>query len=462
MLDVAVIGGGISGLAAAYALKTAGKGRVALALFEKESRVGGWIKTLRKDGFLFDLGPHTIRTRGTGLEALKLAISLNLQEELLFPTKASHARYILQETELKKAPSSLFSFFFSPLAKKLLPALLREPFVAQGDNEKETVADFFERRFSKDLADTFIDPLMKGIFAGDSRELSLKACFPNLSSAEATHRSLILWMLFSKREKVPADLQAYKKQGPLFSFKRGMESLTEALRKELKESLFTGEEVTKLSFNKTWMITLKSGKEFKAKAIITALPLPPLKKLLAPLLQKSPCTFEIPYASLAVVPIGFNRKLKEVPEGFGYLVPSKEKSPLLGAIFDSSIFPTQGESPEKTRMTAMLGGALHPGFLQQTDEEIKNVALRELRQHLRIKILQPDFIEVHRINSAIPQYAIGHCQQMECFQQELKRKLPTLQWIGSSVGGVSIGDCIKTANQAAESALSIINAPHLF
>ncbi|CRX37634.1 protoporphyrinogen oxidase [Estrella lausannensis] len=453
MLDVAVIGGGISGLAAAYALKTEGGGKVKQALFEKENRVGGWIKTLRREGFLFDLGPHTIRTRGTGLEALRLALSLNLQNEILFPAKASHARYILQNGELEKAPSGFLSLIFSPLSRKLLPALLREPFVARGNNENETVADFFARRFSKDLADTFIDPLMKGIFAGDSRQLSLRACFPDLSVAETTHRSLILWMLFGDRTPPPVDMQVYKRQGPLFSFRQGMATLTDALEKDLQDTLFKGEEVVKLTFDKTWTITLLSGKQFKARSIITALPLPPLKKLLGPLLPEAACGFEIPYASLAVVPIGFKSKLHQVPEGFGYLVPSQEKSPLLGAIFDSSIFPSQGEGSFKTRMTAMLGGALHPGFLQQTDEEIKETALKEISRHLKIKPLQPDFIEVHRIASAIPQYGIAHCREMARFQQELKTKLPTLQWIGSSVGGVSVGDCIHTANRAAAETL---------
>lgn len=455
MIDVAVIGGGISGLAAAYAVRTFGKGMFKTAVFEKEKRAGGWIKTLRKEGFLFDLGPHTIRTRGSGLEALSLALELNLESELLFPSKKSHARYILRNGTLEKIPSGLISLLFSPLTKSLLPALCRDLLIPRGGDEDETVADFFSRRFSKNMAESLIDPMIKGIYAGDSRKLSLKACFPDLYQAEKEYRSLLLWTLFGKSEKTDPKLKALKSKGPLFSFKRGTGVLTEALEKTLEDSLFLGDSVASIHFDKTWTLILSSGKEVKARAVIGALPLNPLKQLLKPHIPEISSVIDIPYASLAVVPLGFKKELPCMKDGFGYLVPTSEKSPLLGAIFDSSIFPDQGSGHLKTRMTAMLGGDLFKDVIEKSDEEIKELAIKELSSHLHSP-LTPDFIEVHRARSAIAQYIPGHLRKVQELQTLLEKKLPHFDWIGSSVGGVSIGDCIRGAKRAAIKRLDLL------
>lgn len=417
MVDVAILGAGISGLTLAYELKDFCK----VALIEKSSRTGGWIQTREKNGRIFELGPNSIRMRGSGLHAYNLALKLGLEKEIIYPSVEARKRYILHKGSLEPLPDSLLSFFTSPLLKGIRRHLLKEPFVKKSLLEDESINAFFSRRFTPRLTDTLIDALITGIYAGDGDALSMRSCFPQLFDAEKKSRSLLLWMLFKEKER-PIH--------PFFSFQKGMETLTKALEKEVKEALHTEDEVQKIAYHNGWKITCVSGKTFHARFLVSTLSIPALKKLISPL------EIAIPYGSCAIVPL-----VAKIPKpGFGYLVPHKEKSPLLGAIFNGSIFPQR-----ESQITAMLGGGRNPGLLEKSDEEIMGTAITEMSQHLGMK-LQPEYGFVHRVYEAIPHYPVGTWKAIERF---LTAQGAHIAFTGSAFAGVSVGDLVKHAQALA-------------
>lgn len=425
--DVAILGAGISGLATAFELKNLSQGSLRIALFEKSNRAGGYIQTINKERFQFELGPNSIRTRGSGLAALDLALKLGLQDEIIFPSKESRNRFVLQNGELVQMPRVL----------SLFSALLREPFVKKSLLDDESVKAFFSRRFSPKI-DTLVDAFVTGIFAGDSALLSMRSCFSELFHREKKYRSLLLSLLFNKKKK-----SEFQSEGSFFSFRSGMETLPLALQKHLEGSISFGEEAVKIEYDKGWTIHFKSGKKIHAKKLVSALPLPSLKKLISPI-------DEIPHASVAVVPVAFESKDIVYKKGFGYLVPSKEKSPLLGVIFNEAIFPGSGF----TKMTLMLGGIRNLEVLKKSDGEILDLGLQELFKHLNSKPAKPVYTHVHRADSAIPQYPVGYYKALERFSLIAKEQLPHFAYTGTGFAGVSIGDLITNAKLTAKEILA--------
>jgi len=376
-VDTLILGGGISGLVLAYAIKDA-------LLFEKTPRVGGLIQTITKDGYQFEIGPNSIRTNES---VLSLAEELHLKDEILIPPKST--KYILHNGRLESLS------LLSPLLKGLRLTLLKGLFFKNSIHETDSVLDYFSRRFSPEVVERLIDPIVTGIYAGDPASLSMSCAFPD-----------------RRKPKIP-----------FFSFRNGMETLTKALQNKVQDRLFLNEEAEALSYDKGWRVRFKSGKTIHAKTLISALPLPALNKLL-------PEVPMIPHASLAVVSIAYEPVAHK--KGFGYLVPHKEKSPLLGAIFNSSIFP---RDEPLMRLSAMLGGVRNPDILKKSDAEIIDITIKELSKHLETP-LKPRITLVHARENAIPQYPVGYTKTCN---------LPHFFAAGNAFSGVSIGDLVKNA-----------------
>lgn len=447
-----IIGAGISGLALGWFLKKRFGENQTLTVLEASERSGGWIRTHRDQGFLFEEGPRSCRTKGAGLETLQLIEELGLCEEVISASPSAKKRFIYLEGQLHSVPNTFFSFLLSPLMKGVLPALWREWQVPPSNLEDESIADFIGRRLGKEIAKKLMDPLVSGIYAGDIDKLSLRSCFPEMHRIEQTHGSLVKGM-FQKR-KIEDNLSAFikaQRRTPIFSFKNGMETLVKALQSRLTPNIQFSCRVKQISCEKDAVcVSLENGQELKGDRVFLAVPAAVAGSLLekvdptsAEKLVKSPC------ATVAVVNMGWNQKVLK-HEGFGYLVPSSQKQAILGVVFDSFAFAEQNDQANQTRLTVMMG-MHHPEVEKLSEEEIKKRSQEALNQHLGI-FFKPDVIRVFVAKRAIPQYEVGHQARLLKIENDLKSTSASrLFLVGSAWRGVAVNDCIAEAKKVAES-----------
>jgi len=391
MEKVVIVGGGISGLAARYRLSRQFP-EAEITLYEKSGRLGGCIES-SQDPYFFERGPRTIKASRSGA-LLQLIEELDLHSEIIYSSKNARKRYLWVDQKLRPLSS------FIP---KLIPALLREwrqPYPWAGD---ESIASFVERRLGKFAAETLFDPLTLGIFAGDIHHLSISACFPELKAMEQGYGSLTRAFFKRKREK--------KTKG-LLTLKGGLQTLIDRLVEQGKGAIHVNTPLEELPKERTVLAVPSSvvPSFFKGDAVVETF-------------------FEsVPSVPLTVVNIAFKEK-GLTPQGFGYLVPSKENETILGVVFDSSIFPSQGQE-EETRLTVMLrnGG--------------REEALSALKRHLRIESF-PSAVHVKTYPHAVPQYGVGHLERVDVFKEHLKEHYPHVTCIGNYLEGVSLNSCIK-------------------
>lgn len=450
MKKIVILGGGISGLSLLWYLKKKYDKDADIKLLEKTSRVGGWIRTIRKEGFLFEKGPRSCRTNGQGKATLRLIEELGLQKQVIQADVSAHHRYLYYQQHLQKIPSSLHAFLFSGLTRKLIPSLLKECFVPKSNDEDESVHNFFSRRFSREVADVFADSMTLGIYACDSRKLSIKSCFPSMYAWEQQYGSLLKGAIRSWLGKSQEDPSLYirkMQKTTLISFKEGMEYLPRILGQRLEESILLNHEVKGFKFHKGGIeLQLKDGKIFHADQVYSTLPAYVLSHLIQPHHPETSQLLSHPSSSVAVVNIGYKRQV--LPhKGFGYLVPSLEKEPILGMVWDSCVFPQQNASPEETRLTVMIGERKTP-FSQFTDADFFNRSLENVSKHLNVHE-KPDVFDVSIAHEAIPQYTFGYEQKKALIRKNISELSNRLILTGTSFNGVAINDCIAKAYEMA-------------
>ncbi len=346
-MKILIVGGGITGLSAAWFAKKRYPD-AHITLLEKESRLGGWIRTARTEGFCFEVGPRTFPFG-------RCPNLLSLIEELKLPilVSASLKKYIYTDGKLRS---------FGSFLPKLLPYLIREAFIPASTQDDQTIYEFAARRFSPDIAETLFDPLTLGIYGGDIRKLSLKCCFPSLYHMEKQHRSLIRDLFSSPKSK----------KG-LFTIKGGMQTLIDALEKHLNIEIVLNCNVDQIGDHQV----IAQDAVWRADRVIAALP-PPL-----------------PARSLWVVNLAFAGDILP-KKGFGYLIPTKEKEALLGVVFDSHIFPEQNRG-DVTCLSAMV---------RPEESEPIQAALQALQRHLHIQ-QTPIYTASFLARNAIPQFELG-------------------------------------------------------
>ncbi len=451
---IIILGAGISGMALAWHLQKKHDDAIQLTVLEKASRAGGWIQSIENDHFHFELGPHSCRPRGTGVATLQLIEDLHLEKEVIFADPAAAKRFLYFNKKLQQVPQNPFAVLTSPVTKGVFKAGLKDLFTSPSNKSDETIYDFFARRFGAAIAERLIDPLCTGIYAGDIRQLSVRSCFPLLHEWEQRHGSVIKG-LFSKNKTLDKDISSFIKEmqkSSLFSFRSGMDTLTNSLGKHCEPFLHLSSEVKSLRLdslpNQIEVLTA-NGKAFQADHVISALPSQAFSRLVEPLKPSlGRLLSSIAHASLVVVNVGFRKSVLK-KQGFGYLVPSQEKEDVLGVIWDSCVFPEQNHSAEETRLTLMMGGAHHPFLVDLSDSAILEKVAEALSNHLGVRET-PDAIHIQRIYNAIPQYALGHHQTVSAIEGEMLELSSRISCLGSSLYGVSINDCIANAKKKAE------------
>ena len=434
-----ILGGGISGLSLAFYLRKKGYTKE-ICILEKSTRVGGWLESQTEQGFFFEKGPRTFRvSRSESL--LALIHDLHLEKELLFSSEGASSKYLFYNQKLQKVPSNPFSFLTSKLTRPLLFSLFREWKIPK-NIEDESIHAFISRRFTPEVADSLFDAITTGIYGSDSKTLSISSCFPILKEWEREYGSITKGLFLHKKKK---SVYPYK-PSHLFTLKSGVGSLVTALEKEIKAEMITGQEGKHLTYKDGRFLVETESASYEAEDLFSAVPAPALAKMLhKDHKELSYLLGSIPYTNLSCVHFGYRKKVLPVT-GFGYLVPSKEKEDILGAIFDSEVFSQQSSSEKQTRLTLMLPDRGLP------DEKLYQLSVASLHKHLAISD-SPDYTSLTQCIGAIPKYLVGHQKKISDIQKIRTKELPKLQILGNYLSGASVNDSIAVARKVAEQGL---------
>jgi oxygen-dependent protoporphyrinogen oxidase len=488
---VAIIGGGITGLSAAYYLHrtaSAAGHDVRWTLIERDVRLGGKILTETiGDAFVVEGGPDSFVAQKPW--AIELACDLGLGDELMGANHVPHATWVLRrgcprpmpDGMLLIVPTKLMPFVRSPLLSpfgKLRMALdLVVP--PRRDTADETLAAFIRRRFGSEALDVLAEPLLAGIHSSECERQSILATFPRLRAMEATHGGLIRGMLASRRashheepalsvaksrsakrvEGTPAasgNLPAFA-GSPFVTLRRGVGSLVEALVARLDGTVLTGRSVTRLNHDTTaaqpYTLHLDDGATVPADAVILAVPSSVAAELVAPL---HPALAEslrpLRSVSTGTLTLAFRQADVARPlDGFGMIIPRGEQRPINAVTFSSAKF--HHRAPDDHLLARVfVGGSRHPAALDQTNDELLATARSELRAIFGITA-EPCFSRVYRWPDANPQYDLGHLERVA----QIEHLCPEgLFLAGSAYRGVGIPDCIKQGKDAAEEALKLV------
>ncbi len=437
-----VVGGGISGLTAAFRLI---RGGLRVAVLEAAPRVGGAIETLRDGGWLAELGPNTVLESHP--EVGELIRDCGLAAEKLVAAPAGKRRYVWKDETLVPLPLGPVGFLRTPLfppSAKL--RLLREPWIPRPAREtEESIAGFVRRRLGPAFLDYAVGPFVSGVYAGDPERLAVRWAVPRIAALEAEHGSLIRGALAKKKGPAP--------RGGMISFRDGLDALPLRLAAEVGE-LHTGCAVRGLrpTGGGFEVESPEMGDRWSARRVVLAVPADAAAQILVEATNgASRLLGEVPYAPVALVSLGFRRAdVKHSLGGFGFLAPRREPLRILGCLFPSSLFP--GRAPEgHVLLTAFAGGRTDPAVVAWDEERLVSLALREIDRALGLRG-QPVFRAVRRWPRAIPQYEIGHGRFAEC-AMEIERALPGLHLAGNFLGGVSVPDCIRRGAAVARAVL---------
>jgi protoporphyrinogen/coproporphyrinogen III oxidase len=436
---IGIIGGGVSGLTAAFLLKNKG---FEVTLFEKSGRVGGNIETVEIDGFKIEYAPNSLLKSPRLVDLIK---ALNLETEVLAANAANKKRYVLQNSKLKSLPMSVAKMatddYFS-LKGRL--RLLKEPFVRTKSPENESVAEFFERRLGREIVEKAADPFIAGIYAGNPETLSVRAAFPRLYELEKEFGSLLLGSLRSKTEKTDANFPR------TFSFKNGVQTLTDKLAESLGESLKTNTEVTNIEkiADGKWRVQTDSDEDI-FDALIISTPAEAAAKLIENTdANLSEQLAQIYYPPIAMVFFGVKKEtLEKNLDGFGFLVPSGERRNILGTIWNSAVF--ENRAPDGYHLlTTFVGGARNTELFEKSDDELFEIVFEELKSILGLRE-KPEFTHIKRWRKAIPQYLLGY-EKVENGIEQFERANKGIYFCSNFYKGISVGDCVKNAYALAE------------
>jgi oxygen-dependent protoporphyrinogen oxidase len=489
MKSVAIIGAGITGLTAAFYLKSKG---MPVTVYEAGARAGGVIQSARQNGFLAESGPNTILE--TSPKISELIRDLNLEARRIYPSPDAKNRYVVRDKKPVAMPSSQAEFLktklFSARAKF---ALAREPFVPpRRDGVEESVAEFVLRRLNQEFLNRAIDPLVAGIYAGDPHKLSVKHAFPKLLEAEQKYGSLLKGQFFGTREQKKSG-EISRRNAKMFSFDDGLQILTDALAVQLGDALKLNSPVTKLTqVENGWRVELSEGRVPRvpnhesevrdsqssslrsetehgaviycgtahrfAELQISGTGFQPVSAQIETHRHDACATTpfsEIRHPPVASVVLGFRREDVTHPlDGFGMLIPKIENFNILGTIFSSSLFPNRAPKNFIT-LTSYIGGERQPELASLPANELVKLVYEDLRVLLGVRG-QPVFTHHHFWPRAIPQYNVGYGKFKDLLS-DIESKARGLFFAGSFRDGISLGDSIVSGCNIAERAAATLN-----
>ena len=446
-MRVAVIGGGVAGLAAARRLEALAL-EAAVSLVERDVVLGGKIRTDRLDGFVVETAPDSFlsrKERGVGL-----CRELGLGDELIARRPEHRGSFVRRGDELHPLPEGLTGMIPTSLdaleTTELLSAEGKVRFAAEADVppsdgvEDESVAAFVSRRFGREAYDGLVEPLMTGIYGGDGEQLSLRATFPQLRAIEREHGSLLRGLTATSPGDAP----------PFLSLRGGMDVLVDALRGGFERTeVLAGRGAERVTRDASgYRVGLSDDEALAVDGVVIATPAYVTAELLAELdPELAAIHADIPYASSVVVSLGYSRADVVPLDGYGYVIPRAEGGDVLACTWSSQKW--EHRAPEECVLVRVyLGRFGGRDVTSDTDDELVAGARAEIA-FLGLSA-RPVLTCVHRWPLGMPQYVVGHPDRLERIDSALAAH-SGLALAGAAYCGVGIPDCIASGEAAAES-----------
>lgn len=462
MKRIAIIGGGISGLSAAFSLEKLRERGAAIqyVLYESSPRLGGVLITEHVEGCVIEAGPDSFITEKPW--AADLCREIGLGDQLIGSNDPQRKTYILVKNRLVVIPDGLM--FMVPT--KILPSVL-SPLFSVGTKIRmamewfhpprkadadESVASMVERHYGPELVDRLADPLLSGVYGGQANQLSVRAVLPRFAEMEAKHGSLGRAMLSARKKMAQAAKGPAK---PLFtSLKDGMQTMVDAVVSKLPASAVqVGARVESIQRqNGGWVISAGYASDH-FDAVIIATP----SKAAADLVYQTSAGLAselrgIEYSSSVTVNLGFDQKVRSsLPPGFGFLVPRSEGRKMLAATFVHNKFPHRAPA-DRAIIRCFLGGAANEDILNTPDEDIQRIVRGELQQIIGVTA-DPLFTRIYRWKGSMAQYGVGHLERLQRIDN-LVAQIPGLFLAGNGYRGIGVPDCVRSGSEAASKLLA--------
>ncbi len=458
---VAVVGGGITGLAAAHDLANAG---VPFTLFEAQPRWGGIVRSERLEGFLLEAGPDSILAQKP--EGIALCRELGLGESLV-PTSVPRTVYVLHQGRLHPLPEGILGIpnrvgpllrtgLFSWRGKLRMGLDLAIPRGRDGD---ESIAAFLRRRLGQEAVDRLGQPLMAGIHSGDPERLSLRATFPRLADLEARHRSLLRGFRAAARSAGATSPGAAGFGSAFVSLRDGLGALVEALVARLPRASLRPEArvVSVIGAGAGFTLNTADGGHLPAAAVILAVPPPQASGMLVSIdPELAGLLAPIRFVSTAAVFLGYRREQVAHPlDGHGLMLPWSEGLRTNACTFVSSKFPGRAP-PGHVLLRGFLGSARDPDVLRSTDDELARTVRDELGPLMGLRG-EPPLMRVYRWPNGTPQMEVGHLERLARVERRLAAR-PGLLLAGAGLRGAGLPDCIADGRAAAARARDLLSA----
>ena len=466
MKRVAIIGGGISGLSAAFHLekaRSAGAG-LSYTLFESDQRLGGSMLSGRVEGCLVEAGPDSFLTEKPW--ALTLCRELGIDDQLIGSNDAQRKTYIVVKNRLiampdglmfmvptKLVPTALTPLFSWSTKVRMAQELMHPPRPMEND---ETVGEMVERHFGPEVVDRLADPLLSGVYGGDANKLSARAVLPRFVEMEEKYGSLSRAMLAAHNKmKAMAGKQPPR---PLFSsLKDGMQQMVDAIAARLDHASLRMKARVRGVYpeGERWRVAIDLGGSQRFDAVILATPANVAGALLEGVDRDlADDLLGITYSSSVTVTLGYYmEQLKHLPPGFGFLVPRSEGRRMLACTFVHNKFPHRAPA-DKGIVRCFLGGARDESVLSLTDDEILATVRAELKEIVKLAA-RPVFERVYRWRGAMAQYESGHLTRVERIERRVKN-IPGLELAGNAYHGIGVPDCIREGTNAANAVVQTL------
>ncbi len=472
-----IAGGGIAGLATAFSLQErAAEAGLSLVctLVEADRHWGGKILTQRVDALLIEAGPDSFLSQKPW--ALELCGKLGLADRVINTNASDKKAFVFSRGRLRELPEGMVVIVPSKLGPFVRSGLVSLPGLARmgldlvlpakrggGD---ESLASFFIRRLGREAFERLVEPLMAGIYAGDATQMSLRATFPRFAEIERQHGSLIRGMLAARKPAAPRPSAGGPGRTMFVTLEGGLSELVDALVARIKSqgtTVLQGERVTELRPSgpapggKGYEVTLQSGATLPADAVVLATPAFVSAEVIRPISgAAAEALSRIPYASTTTVSLAYDEQaVGAAARGFGFVVPRVEQRHLLAATWTSRKWARRAP-PSQVLVRCYLGGVGREALLERDDASLVTLVREELAQLAGIGA-PPTYTTVHRWWKAMPQYHVGHEDQLRLIDAALAAH-PGLFVAGAAYRGIGIPDCVRDGTETAKKLLDVLSA----
>jgi oxygen-dependent protoporphyrinogen oxidase len=453
MAEVVVIGGGIAGLTAAYKVHQAGH---KVRVLEAQAFPGGNVRTIARDGFRMEIGPHSFM--GSSEYVWRLTGELALEDMAEPARSSSRNRYIYRNGRLHPLPMGAWSFLKTPLLSwRAKVRVAMEPFIPGGAVEGETAWEFFCRRFGEEAATYIMSPFVSGIYAGDLKRLGARAAFAKFWQFEKDSGSMIRGaMRYMRQKRRRLEREGIAPRRGLFSFRGGLGLITDRLARTLDGRVQTGSRVESIRCSGGRILIKADGQQCCGDAAILAVPPQSAAAILAEAIPGIVDTLNrIPMAPVALVHWTSALPPGRFPSGFGFLMPRLYDLKVLGTIFASQLFSSRAPA-DKALFSSFFGGTQNPDAAELADDELEDLVGREHERILHLPVGRPETLQILRYRGAIPQLLPDHPERIAHVWKETGR-LPGLYLAGNYLTGVGLEHAVESGFHAAERCLRFLH-----